>query len=166
MKKVVKIGGYVLLLCGFIMLGVSTYFNTTGINEWWNENVAQWLGGASLAVVATTIISFTINFASKSNLDLGLKSLNLDSKNFTDNTRAITDKFVKREELDIERDILLQNIIEENTKNNQLINELMVKVDILLNHQIEIANHDEKMIRDGTAKKIVLQAKGDKVNEK
>lgn len=179
MKKAITVILWVLLICGLILLGVATYFTTSGINEWWNENVSQWIGGASLSVCATTLIQIVVNYTSKSNLDLGIRNLDKTSKEFkevaTTQNENVNSEVEKLKEIVINQNrqietltnaisSLTNNLANENERfdklNEQYANSLMKmqkvnrKINALARNQVEIAKYDEKLVKYGVTNKL------------
>lgn len=148
LKKALKIICWILFVLAIAGLFLSTYLNSSGVNERWNENVSPWLGGASIAVVATTIIQLVVNFASKANLDLGISRFGKDSKAITENVNNLAKEF----RVQIEENKKLKEELIETRKQMQIA---IKQSQAILNNQVEIANHDEKMVRNGTAKRLV-----------
>lgn len=164
MKKFLKVMAWILLVIGFVGLGVSTYLTSSGINEWWNENVAQWVGGASLSVACTALIQLVINYASKSNLDLGIKNMSKASEDFATNSEEIKKQFAELNTKYNEEIAKMKELVEhyeKTLKSTELANK---KLEVVLDNEIEIAKHNSEMVKDGTAKKLIKNVEGVKVS--
>lgn len=154
MKKFKTVMCWILFVLAFAGLTLATYFTSTGVNEWWNANVSSWVGGASLAVASTTVIQMIVNYASKSNLDLGIKDFSRSAKEFISAGQESSES-VKEvlEKLDI-KEQRLDDLILKYSETLLKLGMALDKLDLILENEKEIANHDEAMIKDGTTTKL------------
>lgn len=144
---------------------VSTYFTSSGVNEWWNNNVSQYLGGATIGACASALITLVINFASKSNLDLGILKFSRSANQFTDDVAKLKENLnllIEKYSQEISKMEDLRKHYEETLKTTELANK---KLDIVLDNQVQIAQHDSKMVANGTAKKLTMCVSEVKENE-
>lgn len=154
MKKAKTIICWVILIVAMGGLGVSTYFNISGVNEWWNTYVSQWVGGASMAVACTTVIQIVVNYSSKADLNLGIRDFSNSAKEFVSKgTDLGNDVKTVMEKLEI-KEARLDALIEKYETTMQTLSKALDKLDVILENEKEIANHDESMVRDGTAAKL------------
>ena len=154
MKKFKTVMLWVVFIIALGGLALSTYFTQTGINERWNTHVASWVGGASLAVASTTIIQTIVNYSAKSDLNLGIRDFSKSAKEFISTSQNTSDE-VKEilEKLNIKEKRLDEAIAVFEDTNYKLL-KVFDQLDIIIENEKEIANHDEAMIRDGSAAKL------------
>lgn len=154
MKKFKTVLMWVVFIIALGGLAVSTYFTQTGVNEWWNENVASWVGGASLAVCSTTIIQAIVNYSSKSDLNLGIRNFSTSAKQFLEAGKTTSEE-VKEvlDKLQIKEEQLDKAIAMYYDLNGKLL-KVFDQLDLIIENEKEIANHDESMVRDGTTAKL------------
>ena len=165
MKKFLKVVAYILLVLAIGALVVSTYFTSTGINERWNENISQYLGGATIGVCASSLISLVINFASKSNLDLGIKDFSKSASDFMDKAETIKGDVAELNRKYNEELSKMKELIEHYEKTLKTVELSNKKLDIVLSNQVEIAKHDSKMVANGTSKKLIADVNEVKEDE-
>lgn len=154
MKKFKTVMLWIVFIIALGGLALSTYFTQTGANEWWNENVASWVGGASLAVASTTVIQTIVNYSSKSDLNLGIRDFSKSAKEFitagqntSEEVKAVLEKLeIKEEKLD--------NAIAVYDELTSKLQKVFDQLDVIIENERQIANHDESMIRDGTTAKL------------
>lgn len=154
MKKFKTIMMWVVFVIALGGLALSTYFTQTGANEWWNTHVASWVGGASLAVASTTVIQTIVNYSAKSDLNLGIRDFSKSAKEFiqagqntSDDLKTVLGKLqVKEEQLD--KAIAMYNDL------FSKLEKVFDQLDLIIENEKQIANHDESMIRDGTTAKL------------
>lgn len=154
MKKFKTIIMWVVFVIALGGLALSTYFTQTGANEWWNTHVAGWVGGASLAVASTTVIQTIVNYSAKSDLNLGIRDFSKSAKEFiqagqnaSDDVKTVLEKLqVKEEQLD--KAIAMYNDL------FSKLEKVFDQLDLIIENEKQIANHDESMIRDGTTAKL------------
>lgn len=155
LQKVLKIILYVLLVLGFIGLAISTYFNSSGVNEWWNTNVSPLLGGATIGAASSLIIQSVFSFANKNDMNLGIRSLeDLSSKvaNTGESTQKIVNDMITTYNDNKESaDKLAEEYKETRERVEQAIKVSSAVLDIL---EIMVRN-DPSLVSNGTAKKIV-----------
>lgn len=154
MKKFKTIMLWVVFVIALGGLALSTYFTQTGANEWWNTHVAGWVGGASLAVASTTVIQTIVNYSAKSDLNLGIRDFSKSAKEFiqagqstSEDVKAVLQKLeIKEEQLD--KAIAMYDDL------YAKLEKVFDQLDLIIENERQIANHDESMIRDGTAAKL------------
>lgn len=173
LQKALKIILYALLVLAIIGLGISTYFNTSGVNEWFNQYVSPYLGGATIGVASSALIQFVISFSEKNNMNLiGKEFLRGGSvyEKCTTETKEAIDKMTATYEANMKEAEELKNTYKENIAKLEIA---IQKVNTMLNIIEDVASNSKDLIANGTAKRVSdqvaevknLEVKQDETNE-